>query len=88
MELEKLRADIDAVDATIIDSLAKRQALIIKVAEYKKAHGMAVVQPDRFAALLADKIKAGQAKGLSEAMIIAIWTAIHDASVQAQKEQL
>lgn len=47
MELEQLRKELDSVDTQMTDLFLKRMDLCRQVAEYKKAHGMAIVNQGR-----------------------------------------
>ena len=47
MELEQLRKKLDSVDTQMTDLFLKRMDLCRQVAEYKKAHGMAIVNQGR-----------------------------------------
>ncbi len=45
--LRPLREEIDAIDDRIVDLLVKRQAVVCRVAEVKRATGFPVVLPER-----------------------------------------
>jgi chorismate mutase len=46
-QLEKLREAIDRVDAEILDLVAQRIALVLQIAEHKRARLLPVYDPDR-----------------------------------------
>ena len=52
-ELRELRDAIDEIDRDIVELLAKRLRLVMKVGEYKRAHGLVVYDPERERDLLA-----------------------------------
>lgn len=54
-ELNRLRSEIDAVDAQITELFTRRMALTQNVGEYKLAHGMRVLDASREAEVLAKK---------------------------------
>ncbi len=50
MDLNELREKIDAVDRQLIALLEQRLDVAAQIAAYKKAHGLAVLDPGREAA--------------------------------------
>jgi shikimate kinase len=65
-DLEKIRESIRECDDSIIEALADRMKLIEAVAEYKKQHGMAILQPEqerRQEEVLAAKLEGNRYKG-------------------------
>ena len=56
--------------------------------EFKKAHNIAIVQAERWDALLSDMIEKGRAYGLSEKFVTDVFNAIHEASVAEQNRIL
>lgn len=52
-ELRELRDEIDRIDGDIVELLAKRLRLVMKVGEYKRANGLAVYDAERERDLLA-----------------------------------
>lgn len=51
--LRELRDEIDGIDRQIVELLAQRLRLVMKVGEYKRAHGLAVYDAERERDLLA-----------------------------------
>jgi chorismate mutase/prephenate dehydrogenase len=51
--LRELRDEIDEIDREIVELLAKRLRLVMKVGEFKRAHDLAIYDPDRERDLLA-----------------------------------
>ena len=47
MDLNALRGQIDAVDRELVALLEKRLDVAAAIADYKNAHGLAVLDPDR-----------------------------------------
>ena len=54
MDLTECRAEIDVLDAQIIELFQKRMEVCAEVAAYKKAHGLPVLNAGREDAKLAD----------------------------------
>jgi chorismate mutase-like protein len=46
-ELDALRAEIDSIDRDLLNLLAKRFAVVLRVGEVKRAHGTEVYDPER-----------------------------------------
>ena len=82
--LEKLRRDIDAVDEELIALLARRMEISEEIGEYKRQRGMAVVQPERYRALMEKRVEEGEAMGLRSAFIRRVLGMIHEESVKVQ----
>ena len=82
--LEKLRAEIDAVDSELLDILARRMAISRNIGEYKRSESMSVLQATRFNDLIADRCKRGSNLGLSDKFLRTVFNAIHDESVATQ----
>ncbi|MQW23017.1 MULTISPECIES: chorismate mutase [unclassified Lactococcus] len=55
MNLEEIRKQIDSTDKALTALIEQRMALVLQVAEYKKASGKAVLDPSREQIVL-DKI--------------------------------
>ena len=53
MNLDELRAEIDAIDDELAALLARRMALAARVAAFKRETGAPVLQPERERAVLA-----------------------------------
>jgi len=82
--LKDMRLQIDSLDNEIIDLLAKRMQVCLAVGKYKKEHGFAVVQPNRYNEILEKRSKLGTAKGLGEDFVKQIFELIHTESVRQQ----
>jgi chorismate mutase / prephenate dehydratase len=46
-ELERLRAEVTAVDSTIIDAFNRRLELVARIKRHKDEHGIEFVDPER-----------------------------------------
>ena len=51
--LRELRDEIDEIDRKIVELLAQRLRLVMRVGEYKRAHGLAIYDAERERDLLA-----------------------------------
>lgn len=86
--IEPLRAQIDVIDENILYVLKQRMAICRKIGEYKKEHNVAILQTNRWDSILSKMVEAGKNYDLSEKFVTEVFTAIHEASVQAQNEIL
>ena len=83
-DLAELRGEIDDIDGELLQLLARRMEISAQIGEYKKRHGVTVVQMDRWKKILADHIQTGNELGLDEKLITDIFEAIHQSSIQRQ----
>jgi chorismate mutase len=83
--LEQSRQNIDHIDEQIIDLLAQRFAIVMKIWSYKKRHNMLCLDAVRRNALLQSKLAYAKKQWLSEKFIIDIWERIHQESLHIQK---
>lgn len=64
-DLERYRAGLDALDAELLDVLARRAQLVDEVWAWKRAHGVPLRDPEREAAMRERLLAAGEGAGLS-----------------------
>ena len=86
--IDALRARIDIIDEHLLKLLKDRNGVSQAIGQYKKEHNVAIIQAVRWEQLLSDMLERGAAMGLSQQVITAIMTAIHDESVRVQNEVL
>ena len=55
--VEQLRAEITAVDREILAAVNRRLELVERLKRHKDEHGIAFVDPDREARMLADRLR-------------------------------
>jgi chorismate mutase len=68
-ELERYRAGLDALDAELIDVLARRAQLVDEVWAWKRGRGLPLRDPAREAAMRERLLVAGEGAGLSRAAL-------------------
>ena len=83
--IEALRTRIDVIDENLLHLLQERMDVSRAIGQYKKEHNVAIVQAGRWEQVLQEAIAQGAALGLPESLVAAVMTAIHEASVEAQK---
>ena len=84
-ELNWLRAEIDELDERLWDTIAARMDVSKRIGEWKKAHGVAPLQPERYQAI-GERLKAkGERLGLSPDFVKNLWDLIHEQSLKQQE---
>ena len=81
-----LRRQIDDIDNSLIELLAKRMRISREIGQYKKEHGMTVVQTSRYAEILDKRGAQGVLCGIDAGCIRQIFKSIHEESVRQQVE--
>ena len=87
-ELNNLRAQIDVVDQTLLDTLGKRMNVALEIGALKKSNNVAVLQNKRWNEILGKMILDGQERQLSEEFILRVFKAIHQESINKQEKIL
>lgn len=82
--LADLRTSIDDIDHQLIDILKRRLDIVHQIGEYKAEHGVTVFQLERWTEILSDRTKYANIHDIDSGLIKAIWTEIHQASIQLQ----
>ena len=86
--LEVLRRSIDDIDRQLLSLLAERQKASLEIAGIKKSDNLTVFQPDRWNALLTDRLDQAESLGLDTAYTKEIFETIHAESVRKQEEAM
>lgn len=84
--LSALRKQIDEIDMSLTELLAKRMRVAGEIGQYKKEHGMAILQATRYDEILSKRIAEGEIMGMSGEFMKTILEAIHTESVRKQME--
>ena len=85
-ELTQLRAQIDVIDNQLIDTLGKRMKVSDQIGTLKKKRNVAVLQTNRWNAILGNMILEGEQRGLSEEFVLKMFKAIHQESINHQEK--
>lgn len=83
--LEKYRTTIDELDEQLLEILARRMNISEQIGILKKEQNLAPFQPDRWQALLNDRIKKGGKLRLNSDLIKKIFESIHMESIKRQE---
>ena len=86
--LNTLRAQIDVVDQTLLDTLGKRMNVAQEIGSLKLKNNVAVLQNKRWNEILGKMILEGQDRDLSEEFILRVFKAIHQESINKQEKIL
>ncbi len=84
--INELRKNIDEIDNTLMELLAKRMKVCREIGEYKKEHSMTVLQTSRYNEILDKRGAQGSLCGMSPTFIKEVFEAIHEESVRQQME--
>ena len=84
VELNWLRAEIDELDDSLWATIAARMEVSKRIGAWKKAHGVAPLQPERYQQILAARQQWAQKSGIDAALVERIFDAIHSESVKVQ----
>ena len=85
IELAWLRAEIDELDEQLWETIAARMAVSQRIGAWKKAHGIAPLQPERYQ-MIGERLKVkGERLGLPEEFIKHVWDLIHEQSLKKQE---
>jgi len=82
--LAELRRQIDGVDESLLEILAKRMRISREIGVYKKEHNMPILQTPRYVEILEDRTKAGVAMDLNSDFVEKILREIHEESIRQQ----
>ncbi|MBS9462293.1 bifunctional 3-deoxy-7-phosphoheptulonate synthase/chorismate mutase type II [Flagellimonas sp. 389] len=85
-KLNNLRAQIDVIDNQLIDTLGKRMKVSDGIGKLKKQRNVAVLQSNRWNAILGKMILEGESQGLSEEFVLRMFKAIHQESINHQEK--
>lgn len=84
--LNMLRKQIDELDNSLMNLLARRMRVSRDIAEYKKQHKMAVVQTGRYNEILDKRGAQGTLGGMDAGFVKKVYEAIHEESVRQQMD--
>ncbi len=82
--LAELRRQIDEIDESLLELLAKRMRISREIGVYKKEHNMPVLQAPRYSEILEKRSNMGESMELNSDFIKEILKEIHEESVRQQ----
>jgi chorismate mutase len=75
-QLTALRAEIDRVDLELLDALARRRAVVARIAQVKHAHALAGHDPVREAEMRSALLRQARQRAVPETLVNAVLDAI------------
>ncbi len=87
-KMTKLRANIDVLDANLLELLGKRMKVADEIGQVKKENNVAVLQNNRWNEIQAKMVAEGAKKGLTEEFIVKLFRGIHQESIEHQERIL
>ncbi|MBP6611715.1 MAG: bifunctional 3-deoxy-7-phosphoheptulonate synthase/chorismate mutase type II [Paludibacter sp.] len=84
--LVSLRRQIDELDNSLLELLAKRMRVSREIGQYKKEHNMPILQSQRYDEILQVRIKQAEHMGMDVEFMKTVLVAIHEESVRTQQE--
>ncbi len=85
-KLNTLRTKIDVMDHQLLEVLGKRMTISDEIGALKKKNNVAILQTKRWNEILGKMILEGEEYHLSEEFILKIYKAIHQESINHQKQ--
>ncbi|MFC5682628.1 chorismate mutase [Flavobacterium sp. MAHUQ-51] len=85
-KMTKLRANIDVLDANLLDLLGKRMKVADEIGQVKKDNNVAVLQNTRWNEIQEKMVAEGAKKGLSAEFITKLFKSIHQESIEHQEK--
>ncbi|QSS97132.1 bifunctional 3-deoxy-7-phosphoheptulonate synthase/chorismate mutase type II [Psychroflexus sp. ALD_RP9] len=83
-DIKQLRSKIDLIDDQILEALGKRMKVADSIGYLKKENNVAILQPERWNAILQRLIANADENDLSKEFVIRFLKAIHQESIQHQ----
>jgi len=83
-KLESLRAEVDKIDAELLNILAQRMRIIDEIGDYKKENDITILQIKRWRNIITDRLEIGLKMGLSRDFLQEMLELVHKESIQRQ----
>ena len=84
--LTALRRQIDELDDSLLELLARRMRISTEIGTYKKEHNMPILQAQRYDEILQNRISQAEKMGMDGEFMKTVLVAIHEESVRHQQE--
>ena len=83
---DELRRRIDAADRDLVEALAARMRTVAEIGAHKKAHGVTIHQPERWADIFITRPEWAEALGLRPELVQQLYELIHLESIRTQTD--
>ncbi len=84
--ITQLRKQIDELDNSLMDLLARRMRVCREIGQYKKEHNMTVLQSARYSEILEKRGVQGSLCGMAPEFVSKVFESIHEESVRQQMD--
>jgi len=84
--LSALRRQIDELDNSLLELLARRMRVSREIGQYKKEHNMPILQAQRYDEILHNRVTQAEQMGMDGEFMKTVLVAIHEESVRHQQE--
>jgi len=84
--LASLRRQIDELDNSLLELLARRMRVSREIGQYKKEHNMPILQSQRYDEIIQNRIAQALQMGMDTEFMKTVLVAIHEESVRNQQE--
>ena len=84
--LTALRRQIDELDNSLLELLARRMRVSEEIGTYKKEHNMSILQEQRYDEILRNRISQAEQMGMDGEFMKTVLVAIHEESIRHQQE--
>lgn len=84
--LTALRRQIDEIDDSLLETLARRMRISREIGQYKKEHNMPILQSERYDEILQTRINQAEQMGMKNSFMKRVLVAIHEESIRHQQE--
>lgn len=84
--LSQLRRQIDDLDNSLLELLARRMRVSQEIGQYKKEHNMPILQAQRYDEILKKRISQAEQMGMDGEFMKTVLVAIHEESVRHQQK--
>ncbi len=85
-QLDEFRKQIDVIDDSIVNLLAKRMKVVKKVGIFKKQINMPPLDPTRWQQVLTSKMEKAKSLGLDPEMVKRIYNIIHEEALKIESK--
>jgi chorismate mutase len=83
-KLDEYRHSIDRIDNYVMEILAERMDIAKQIGQFKKDNNVTILQTNRWAEIVTDRIEKGAKRELTEDFIKELFEAIHQESIRHQ----
>ncbi len=83
--MHALREEVDHLDAQFLEVIARRMNIVREMGALKKAENVSTLQPERWSAILDDRVNKGIGAGLNGPFVQELMQLIHEEAIRTQE---